>query len=269
MTEQVQLTATTRADFVADLSDHFASLGLTLPTITWDSAHPHGHASLAMDDGTRVMIVSLEMAPPRPPLAVNILIEIEGENAALWAQRFSVPLASGDSTTITATRGQLEVPATARGTAIVRPRSPVGVFAGIVPPPALETDYPEPPEWELRGPPGVENGYMLGEMTVHADKRWLQTLDLPESAPGAFNGGNYSEPGSPASGWVTQFADAEPTWAAGNVYTQPIVVRWPNNGTNGPIHRYTLLTATETSLVGREPHQAYMWAVWRDDGVAP
>ena len=151
--EQVQLTATTRADFVADLSDHLTSLGLTLPTITWDQDHPHGHASLVMDDGTRVMVVSLEMAPPRPPLAINVAIE--GESAALWAERFSVPLASAGSATITATRATFDVPATARGTGIVRPRTPVGVFAGIAPPPPLETDYPEPPEWYQRTP-GVE-----------------------------------------------------------------------------------------------------------------
>ena len=188
---------------------------------------------------------------------------VPDEDANLWR----APLASAATMTVQATRGTLTLPVM-EDAAIVRVLHDRFVLAGFVPPAEEPNgDAPHVPEWVQRGPVGLQNGYMLGEMAVRGGKVWTQGLDLPESAPGALNGGNYAEPGTGGvTGWITHFGEAEPMWEAGNVYTQPATVRWPNNGTDGPLHRYTLATASENSAAGREPHHAYMWAVWTDEG---
>lgn len=191
-------------------------------------------------------------------------VVVPDEGADLWR----VPLASPETIEHEATRGTLTLPAVG-GVAIVRARTPK-VQIGGHPKPPVNDDEPDAPvvaDWEQRTP-GLANGYMQGEMARRADKIWTQPLDLPESAPGALNGGSYADPAAPASGWITQFTDAEPTWTAGDVYTQPITVRHLSPS-DGLVHRYQLQVASETALVGREPHQAYMWAVWLDLGAAP
>jgi hypothetical protein len=186
--------------------------------------------------------------------------------ADLWR----VPLASTETVQHAASRGTLTLPAVG-GVAIVRAKSPgvqIGGFEKEMPS-EEEPDAPEVEDWEPNRIPGVTNGYMQGQMVRRDGKVWVQPLYLPESSPGAKNGGSYADPSAPGSLWITNFVDEEPTWEAGAVYTQPRVVHWPNNGANGPVHRYQLQTASETALVGREPHQAYMWAVWLDLGAAP
>jgi hypothetical protein len=304
--EQVQLTASSRADFVADLGDHFTSLGLTLPTITWDQDHPHGHASLVMDDGTRVMIVSLEMVPPRPVIAINVAIE--GENAAQWANVFSVPLASGDSTTITATRGDLAVPATARGTGIVRPHTPLAVFAGIAPPPALETDYPEPPEWYQRTP-GLEPADEVPQVgtieRIGADRYVCETAQsnvggvlVNYFSPDALNGGwrrisagGGLDPWGPATyqlgaqvahngeEWVNRRDPNTQAFApgvdgSGWMQTSNRPAPWYNLGNEGYLAEWdgTPVRVTHNGRLWRNPTDGTFWepgvAVWIDEGPA-
>ena len=50
-----------------------------------------------------------------------------------------------------------------------------------------------------------------------------------------------------------------PVWTAGTVYTQPATVTDAEG-----VRRWALQTASETAAVGREPWQAYMWAVWQE-----
>ena len=154
MTEQLTMTCASKADLLADLDAHFTSLGLTLPTFAFSLPnHPSGVAEAAMDGGTRVLISVQEQPSPRP-LAADVAIE--GEYAWIWRERFHVPLAAAETTVIPATRGDLTVPATVRGTGTVRPQTPSHTFSGIPPlPPLEEGDSEQPAEWYQRTP-GVE-----------------------------------------------------------------------------------------------------------------
>lgn len=252
------------ADYLAAVAAHWTTLGLGTAIVDELAAQAetaHGTtrwAEVRTEAGGYIVLGTLDgLGNPLTDVAVP------DAELSLW----QVPLASPNTIEHMAARGTLTLPAVG-GVAIVRARTPK-VQIGGHPKPPVNDDEPDAPvgaDWEQRTP-GLANGYMQGEMARRADKIWTQPLDLPESAPGALNGGSYADPAAPASGWITQFTDAKPTWTAGDVYTQPITVRHLSPS-DGLVHLYQLQVASETALVGREPHQAYMWAVWLDLGVA-
>lgn len=259
MTEQLTLTCASKAELLADLDDHFTSLGLTLPTFTFSlPSHPSGIAEAVMGDGTRVLISVQENAPPRP---LDADFAIEGPNAARWRDAFHVPLAAPNVATIPATRGDLDVPATGRGTGTVRPRTPSHVFSGIEPLPPIEGEDFEPvEEWEQRMP-GVANGYPLAAYAMKDGARWYQGLAVPPPDPVAKNGGSYYVPGTLNSGWVMAWADGEePDWTPDTQYLKGRVVQRPTNG-----RRYRA-KVDEYAQAGREPENPVMQAVWGDIG---
>lgn len=180
MTEQLSLTCTSKADLLSDLDDHFTSLGLTLPEFVFSlPSHPSGVAETTMDDGTRVLISVQESKTPL--LAADFIIE--GPNASKWKDIFHVPLTFTDTTIINATRGDLEVPATNRGTGTVRPVTPSHVISGITPLPPIEgEDYESPPEWVQ--PTGAHDVYSLGALTTHSLKVWTSLVDANVWEPG-------------------------------------------------------------------------------------
>lgn len=217
MTEQLTLTCASKADLLADLAGHFGALGLTLPDFTFSLPdHPSGIAEAVMDDGARVLISVQEQPAPRP-LAADFAIE--GPNAWLWRARFDVPQSSAATTVIPATRGDLEVPATARETGTIRPHTPSHVFSGIEPLPPIEgEDFEAPEEWEQLTPgvptdyPFSPNGYPLGWVVTRNGVRYRQDGDLPT--------GNFFVPGEVGSLWyaVTGGEGYDP-WDAGTTYS--------------------------------------------------
>ena len=67
-------------------------------------------------------------------------------------------------------------------------------------------------------------------------------------------------PYRPPFGWeLVSAPPAAEVWSASGVYTQGQVVTDAQGA-----RRWQLQTATETAAVGREPWQAYMWAVWQE-----
>jgi hypothetical protein len=71
-------------------------------------------------------------------------------------------------------------------------------------------------------------------------------------------------PYAPPHGWEMVAPPAGPqVWSSSGFYAQPATVTGAT-GTPGEGRTWTLQTATETAGVGREPWQAYMWAVWAE-----
>ena len=60
------------------------------------------------------------------------------------------------------------------------------------------------------------------------------------------------------AGWKPVLA-AVVQWSPSGVYTQGQIVTDAEG-----VRRWALQTASETAAVGREPWQAYMWAVWQE-----
>lgn len=207
-TEQLTLTCTSKANLLADLTDHFDSLGLTLPEFTFSLPdHPSGVAEAVMDDGTRVLI-SVQENFPSDILAADFILE--GENAASWRDIFCVPLTSTDTIVIHASRDDLIVPATSRGTGTVRPITPSHQISGIEPLPPLEgNDYEPPADWAQ--PEGAHDAYSLGAIVSHNGSTWVSLIAANVWEPGGANWREVVKEGSlPA--WV------QPT-GAGDAYT--------------------------------------------------
>lgn len=99
-------------------------------------------------------------------------------------------------------------------------------------------------------PTGSTDAYALDAEVFHAGEWWISDQDA-----------NVSEPG--VAGWRLRDAPQVAVWTAGTVYTQPATVTGAA-GTEGEGRTWTLQTASETASVGREPWQAYMWAVWAE-----
>lgn len=235
--KQLTLTCSSKANLLADLDEHFDSLGLTLPEFTFSLPdHPSGVAEAVMDDRTRALISVQENVPPRP-LAADFVLE--GPQAASWRDVFHVPLAAPDTTVIPATRGDLEVPATARGTGTVRPQTPSHVFSGIEPLPPLEgEDFEVPPEWYQRTP-GVEPASEIphvGTIERIGDDRYV--CEVAQMNIGGVMV-NYFSPDALNGGWRRVAADGglDP-WSPGTyqldaeVLYEPDGTEWINRRAN-------------------------------------
>ena len=93
-----------------------------------------------------------------------------------------------------------------------------------------------------------ENLPMTGDMRTFGGKVWESLVDYNVWLPGVY-------------GWreVVEGGPDVPEWSPSGVYTQGQIVTDAEG-----VRRWALQTASETAAVGREPWQAYMWAVWQE-----
>lgn len=219
----VYLVSDTPATAFAAIEAHFVSLGLDETVITEAAARmtqgvPTEHCSLPLDESNRLIGFS-NRSPSGNVWLTNLAVD--GPDQAVWESRLQAPLASAATTTINATRGDIEVP-TLDGCLIVRPKSLVYDIDGLEGGNAdeLEPDYPVPEPWEQLTPgvpteyPFSPDGYPLGWVTRIDDVRYVQEGTLAQLPTG-----NFNVPGTVGSLWraVTAGGGLDP-WDIGALY---------------------------------------------------
>lgn len=257
MTTTVQFIGSMEA-VIAAVVAHWRALGIDADwleaaepaqsgtTLWWSTERPEGRVRLV---GT--------LSGKGQPLTDAV---VPDSVADIWM----APLASVETLAHLAERRDvtMTLPA-AGGVALVNPRSPNSQLAGFPKPKPAENapDAPEPLPWAPRTP-GVANGYPLGAFAMHGGDRWYQGATVPAADPVALNGGNYNEPGTLNSGWVKVFQPGTtPAWEADTQYLAGQTVSRPN----GRLYKAKL---AEYALLGREPENPVMHAVWEDVGPA-
>ena len=100
--------------------------------------------------------------------------------------------------------------------------------------------------WDQPGGAGDARIAMRGDARAAGGRTWESLIDW-----------NVWRPDVAPLLWRLLVPPAVAEWAPGVTYTQPATV-------TGQGKTWALQTATETAAAGREPWQAYMWAVWQE-----
>ena len=195
----------TPAQVIAATRTHWQSLDLDTAVLDELEANLSPPSSLRY---ARVGDIELFGHTNDSPAIVDLYVP--DDEVSLW----QAPLASAETTTVQATRGELTLPAM-EGAAIVRPLTPRYVLAGFdLPPEGPGEDYPEPDEWVP--PLGAHDAYELGAI-VKWGNRWVSLTPDNVWAPGVSGWREVVAEGAVAA-WI-QPTSAQDAYGLGDIVT--------------------------------------------------